>query len=148
MDNFFSSVTLFDSLCSRNTDAIGTVRANSKGLPKELMQKNMEKGEVAAMYKGKLMALRWRDKKYVQMLSATHDSTVTEIISQEKTKEKPNVCIDYNDEMGGVDLSDAYLASYPSARKRLKKYYKKQFRHVLYMATFNSFILYKKCGGK
>ena len=37
IDNFFSSITLFDSLCSRNTDAVGTVRANSKGLPKELM---------------------------------------------------------------------------------------------------------------
>ena len=50
--------------------------------------------------------------------------------------------------MGGVNLSDVYLASCPSARKRLKKYYKKQFRHVLDMATFNSFILYKKCGEK
>ena len=50
--------------------------------------------------------------------------------------------------MGGVDLSDAYLASYPSARKRMKKYYKKQFRHILDMAIFNAFILYKKSGGK
>ena len=50
--------------------------------------------------------------------------------------------------MGGVDLSDAYLASYPSARKRLKKYYKKQFRHIMDMATFNAYLLYKKCGGE
>ena len=46
-----------------------------------------------------------------------------------------------------MDLSDAYLTSYPSARKSLKKYYIKQFRHVLDMATFNALILYQKCGG-
>ena len=39
MDNFFSSTHLFDLLCSRSTDAVGTVRANSKGLPKKLMKK-------------------------------------------------------------------------------------------------------------
>ena len=148
MDNFFTSTGLFDLLCTRNTDAVGTVRANSKGLPKELMQKKMQRGDVEAMYKDKLVVLRWRDKKYVQMLSTTHDATTSEITSRGKTKQKPQVCLDYNDKMGGVDLSDAYLASYPSARKRLKKYYKKQFRHVLDMATFNSFIIYRKCGGE
>ena len=89
------------------------------------------------------MALRWRDKKYVQMLSTTHKSSVK---SFRKVKQKPSVCIDYNHKMGGVDLSDAYLASYPSARKRLK-YYIKQFYHALDMATCNSFILYKKYRG-
>ena len=49
--------------------------------------------------------------------------------------------------MGGVDLSDACLTLYPSARKSLKKYYIKQFWHVLDMATFIAFILYQKCGG-
>ena len=148
MDNFFSSTHLFDLLCSRSTDAVGTVRANSKGLPKKLMKKKLNKGDVAAMYKDKLMALRWRDKKCVQMLSTIHDATTVEVESRGKTKQKPKVCVDYNDRMGGVDLSDAYLASYPSARKRMKKYYKKQFRHILDMATFNAFILYKKCGGE
>ena len=117
MDNFFSSTHLFDLLCSRSTVGVGTVRANSKGLPKKLMKKKLNKGDVAAMYKDKLMALRWRDKKCVQMLSTIHDATTVEVESRGKTKQKPKVCVDYNDRMGGVDLSDAYLASYPSARK-------------------------------
>ena len=94
------------------------------------------------------MALRWRDKKYVNMLSTIHDDSTVEIVVRGKKAVKPQVCLDYNDKMGGVDLSDAYLASYPSARKRLKKYYKKQFRHIMDMATFNAYLLYKKCGGE
>ena len=112
------------------------------------MSKILKKGEVAAMYRGKVMALRWRDKKYVNMLSTIHDDSTVEIVVRGKKAVKPQVCFDYNDKMGGVDLSDAYLASYPSARKRLKKYYKKQFRHIMDMATFNAYLLYKKCGGE
>ena len=50
--------------------------------------------------------------------------------------------------MGGVDLSDCFLSSYPSARKCLKKYYQKQFRHILDMVILNAHILFKKSGGK
>ena len=75
------------------------------------------------MHRGKAMALRWRDKKYVNMLSTIHDDSIVEIVVCGKKAVKPQVCLDYNNKMGGVDLSDAYLASYPSARKRLKKYY-------------------------
>ena len=92
------------------------------------------------------MALQWRDNKYVSMLSSFHDDAVTEVIVCRKVKQKPQVCHDYNDKMGGVDCSDAYLASYPSARKWLKKYYIKQFRHLMDMASLNAFILYKKNG--
>ena len=46
MDNFFSSTQLFDKLCENSTDAVGTVRANSKSLPKDLMSKILKKGEV------------------------------------------------------------------------------------------------------
>ena len=98
MDNFFSSTYLFDLLCSRSTDAVGTVRANSKGLPKKLMKKKLKKGDVAAMYKDKLMALRWRDKKCVQMLSTVHDAATTEVESRGKTKQKPQMCLDYTTE--------------------------------------------------
>ena len=148
MDNFFSSPHLFDLLCQNQTDAVGTVRINRQGLPDELKTITLQKGEVFAMYRNKLMALRWRDKKYVSMLSSFHDDAVTEVTVRRKVKQKPQVCLDYNDKMGGVDLSDAYLASYPSARKRLKKYYIKQFRHLMDMAALNSFILYKKNRGE
>lgn len=67
------------------------------------------------------MALKWKNKKDVHMLSTCHDAETTEVsTARNETVRKPRVCADYNDTMEGVDLSDAFLASYSSARKRLK----------------------------
>ena len=46
--------------------------------------------------------------------------------------------------MGGVDKVDQHLANYPSARKRSKKYYK-VFFHLMDLALWNSYLLYKAC---
>ena len=40
MDNWFSSPDLFEKLCNRNTDAIGTLCQNRKGVPSEI-KKNL-----------------------------------------------------------------------------------------------------------
>lgn len=96
------------------------------------------------------MLLKWKDKKDVHMLSTTHDARTKEVRAAEPNKPpviKPLVCCDYNNTMGGVDLSDAFLSAYPCARKRMKKYYIKQFRHILDMSVLNAHILYKKMGG-
>jgi hypothetical protein len=50
--------------------------------------------------------------------------------------------------MNGVDLSDAYLVSYWSARKRLKKYYQKHLQHMMDICCLNSYLLYVKMGNE
>ena len=50
--------------------------------------------------------------------------------------------------MGGLDRSDEMLISYEAEWKRIKNWYKKQFMHLINVATFNSHILYKKKVGK
>jgi hypothetical protein len=57
--------------------------------------------------------------------------------------EKPKVVIDYNSGKEGADLSDAYLTSYCSTRKRLKKYYQKHFHHWIHVCCLNWFLLKK-----
>jgi hypothetical protein len=52
--------------------------------------------------------------------------------------------MDKNSMMGGVDMSDAYLLSYRSTRKRLKKYYQKHFCHLIYIYCLNSYFLHEK----
>ena len=61
---------------------------------------------------------------------------------------KPKAVADYNSHMGGVDLSDNLLAHFSTARSRMRKFYKKMFRHMLDIAVLNSFITYAKMGGK
>ena len=65
----------------------------------------------------------------------------------EGNKKKPQACVDYIDVMGGVDLSDQCIVTYSAARKRMKKYYQKIFRHMLDVTVFNAFIVQKKQGG-
>ena len=145
MDNFFSSPKLFETFCENGTNAVGTIRANRKGVPKQLTQHKLKKGELKALYNGRLMLLKWKDKKDVHILSNFHDASVKSV---GKMPIKPIFCYDYNDTMGGVDLSYCFLSLYPSARKHLKKYYQKQFRHILDMAILNAHILFKKSGAK
>ena len=44
-DNYYNSVQLFDYLTTRSTYAMGTLHANRKTNPKEVISKNLKKGE-------------------------------------------------------------------------------------------------------
>jgi hypothetical protein len=46
--------------------------------------------------------------------------------------------------MEGVDMCDAFLVSYCSTRRRLKKYYQKHFHHLLDICSLNIYFLYNK----
>jgi hypothetical protein len=49
---------LFNLWNQLHTGAVGTVRSNGKGLPKDVMNSKLKKGEVAVSYRNKLMALK------------------------------------------------------------------------------------------
>ena len=63
-----------------------------------------------------------------------------------KLKEMPLVWYTfiYNSNMGGGDRSDQMLSSYECERKRVKKWYKKSFMHILNAIAFNCCILHNK----
>lgn len=147
-DNFYTSPQLADILVANKTDIYGTVRLNRKEMPPAIKDVKLKKGEVVAFRRGKVMTLRWKDKKDVTLLSTIHNAKMLQITKRDKVKEKPAVVHDYNDTMGGVDRVDQMLASYPLPRKRGKKYYRKIFFHLLDLAIFNSMVLYMKRGGQ
>lgn len=147
-DNFYTSPELAELLVSRSTDMYGTLRKTRRGVPPALKGKKLKKGEVAAFSKGKLMAIQWKDKKDVTLLSSVHNCAMKSVVKRGKRKDKPVVVVDYNDTMGGVDRVDQHLADYPIPRKRGKKYYKKIFFHLLELSIWNSFVLYNKTGGR
>ena len=76
-----------------------------------------------------MMAQKRRDKRDVAVLSTCHiDQMVSIQSSRAWAKMNPKAILTYNDKMGGVDLSDQQLTSYPCERKRHKVWYKKFFR--------------------
>jgi hypothetical protein len=46
--------------------------------------------------------------------------------------------------MGGEDVSGAYLVSYHSSRRRMRKYYQKHFCHLIDICCPNIYLLNKK----
>ena len=145
MDNFYTSPELFDILIQNKTDAYGTVRSNRRNLPPELPKQKLNKGEVVAWQKGKMMALKWKDKKDVCLMSTVHNAA-SSVVKTKGGKEvlKPNLVLDYNHTMGGVDKADQELTYFPVMRKQQKRYYKKIFRHLLEQCLWNAYILFQE----
>lgn len=149
MDNYYNSPQLADLLISNKTDVYGTLRLNRKEVPIELKNRKLLKGEIVAFQRGQVCALKWKDKKDISLISTVHSNATGKVTTKRnETRVKPAVVIDYNDTMGGDDRVDQHLADYNLPRKRGKKYYKKLFYHLLDLALWNSFTLYRKSGGK
>ncbi|KAJ4448708.1 hypothetical protein ANN_00099 [Periplaneta americana] len=148
VDNFYTSPQLADILVSKRTDIYGTVRPTRKDMPPSFRSKKLNKGEIVAFQRGKLTAMRWKDKRDVCLLSTVHNSEMQRRRGRRNEVVKPVAVFAYNDTMGGVDKVDQHIANNPLPRKRGKKYYKKIFFHLLDLAVWNAFILFKKHGGK
>ncbi|XP_035212569.1 piggyBac transposable element-derived protein 4-like [Stegodyphus dumicola] len=147
VDNFYNSPELADILIRHKTDIYGTLRPSRKNVPAVLKATKVKKGDIIAFQRGKMMALKWTDKKTVCMLSTVHNPAVIEVNKQNKIVKKPLAVIEYNDTMAGVDKADQSLSYYPSARKQQKRHYKKMFLHLLNQLVWNAFVLYSKRTG-
>ena len=101
VDNYMSP-ELADVLIKQNTDIYGTVNSRRKDLPQGFSKGKLQQGEIQAFQRGKVMALKWQDKKTVCLLSTVHKAT-TKVVKYRCGKEvvKPKVVCDYNDIMGG-----------------------------------------------
>ena len=162
MDNYYTSVPLFEDLEARGTLACGTVRSNRKGLPKDITDarneevKGLERGESLYRQKGTVSCVGWKDSKMVYMLTTTPvDPAVNSEVErsvkvgnkwQKKAVNQPSVIFDYNQHMGGVDLSDQRVTSYSRLMKGTVWYYK-IFFYLLELSVSNAQILMAKSFG-
>ena len=82
MDNFYSSVPLFQELRVMKIGACGTVRSNRKDLPKELKKVKLKCGERLKIWQSlnnTMIACTWQDTGRVNMLSTVGASGVTAV---------------------------------------------------------------------
>ncbi|XP_037774856.1 piggyBac transposable element-derived protein 4-like [Penaeus monodon] len=108
-ENWYTSPTLFHYLQARKTSAVGTVRLNRRDMPLDLQQDQ-------------------NDLPSVGPVTTAHTSKVVTLPPNRRGVErsKPEVVVDYNNGMKGVDFSDQLAQSYPSTKKTVK-WYKKFF---------------------
>lgn len=144
MDNFYCSVKLGEFLNSRQTHMIGTLRSNRKENPKYVTSKKLKKGESIWKRKGHITVGKWRDKRDVLVISTKHKFEMI-LAKNRKGNEsrKPNIVVDYNDNMSGIDRGDQMVSYYSTPRKTIR-WYMKLFFHLLDIALWNGHYIYKK----
>ena len=144
-DNWYTSYNLYVYLHEHYTGACGTLRTNRACLPPEFVTEKLQRGETRSRTNGNVVALRYKDKKDVYLLSTIHRTD--EITSTSKRNndgeviEKNKIITDYNSFMGGVDKNDAMISNYSSVRKS-HKWTTKVVLHFIEEAVFNAYIIH------
>ncbi|CAM1326248.1 Uncharacterised protein at_DN0157 [Pycnogonum litorale] len=99
-----------------------------------------------------ILFLQWKDNKVVSFGSTIHaggdqETTLRTVkengVYSRKRISIPRVTKDYNQFMGGVDLSDQLIGSYNLLLKT-HKWWKIIFLHVIDIAVVNAFILFQE----
>lgn len=149
MDNLFTSVYTLREMLKEKTYGAGTARAG-RGLPPDLEKTKVElenKGD----FKFKqgpdlLLGVAWQDSGHVVGLSTRHDGSDGVVLRREKGKagrherKCPDIFVDYNKYMGGVDLADQRRARH-TCRLRAYKWWHPVFYWIIDTAMVNAHII-------
>ena len=145
VDNGYTIVTLFQYLFEHSTQACGTICSNCKGYPVPVKQAKLKRGEVIAHRSSELLAMKFKDKRDVPVLTTIHNEEMTP--GRNAAHEKPKCIVDHNKYIGGVERTNQLLQPYEIARESLKWYEKIAF-HFLQLALLKCFLAFKKNGGQ
>ena len=162
MDNWFTSVALYEYLFARQTLACGTVRQDRRGTPPELKERCVRSsGDCKQWFsslgdrddQGCLQCVAWFDNRKVCFLSTAHDQSQGTVVRKaskgkpERTYARPTVAKDYNLNYNGVDKHDQLRSAFGSKLK-FKKWWKYLFFFCLDSALVNAYCIHKFCAGK
>ena len=153
VDNFYTSPSLLLELLDQGTYCTGTVRANRKGFPKQLLPDTTYPSgtyRYAVCKKNNhLIGIWWRDRKDVFVLTTMHNESASNVMKRPKGEQEkketpcPTAIIDYNNYMGGVDLADQMLSYYSMTSRRMLKWWKKVFWRMVDLCIVNSWIIFR-----
>ena len=141
IDNFYTSLRLAKYLIEDGTNVTGTIRENRKQFPLKLKNTILQKGEAAFYQHDSIVIVKYRAKrdsargqpKVVFVLSTSYGAAMkntNRVDTDGNVIQKPTSIIDYNHNMGGVDLVDQQLDSLHILRKSYK-WYKKLFLRLV-----------------
>jgi hypothetical protein len=157
VDNYFTSVQLFENLLSRGIYAVGTTRYIRRGFPVSL--KGDKRGEkrgtlhVRMHQDRRIAAVHWTDTKPVYFLSTVANpvevggmNTVRKQRSKKTAIPISPMQLLYSRHMHGVDVSDQLRATYSTAIAT-KKWYMRIYFFLLDTTITNAYQMYReRCG--
>ncbi|CAG5057771.1 unnamed protein product [Parnassius apollo] len=110
-DNYYNSVELTRKMSANETYLCGTLQSTRKGNPKVVTSAKLKKGKMIWRRKGEVAVCKWKDKRDVLTISNMHNPEMITIRNRRNLlKLKPNIVVDYNNGMGGVDHSDQMIS--------------------------------------
>lgn len=105
-----------------------------------VFEQKLKKGETEWRTSEHLLALNWKDRRDVCMLTTMQENKIVTLPqidrSTNENKKKPLCVMQYNEHMGAVDRCDMLISSVDFTRKSIK-WYKNLFFHVIdtYMSS-------------
>ena len=132
MDNYYTSVDLFENLYTHGMQACGKCRTNPVGFPKDLTSKDLpivkalKRGDRIYRQKDKITCVTWQDRKLVCVLSSVPTNVATEDVQRSVrdggrwTRRQFQSALpikQYNSYMGGLDLADRHTTTYARLMK-------------------------------
>ena len=135
-DSFYAYRDVIEYLTAQQIGSVCTVNSRRTFLPGAIKKarSGMAKGEAVFRRCGNLLALLYKDRSNVRLLSNVHSSQIE--------NGRPIALRDYNQLAKGVDRSNQRIASYFFRHRHLKWY---KTLHVSFLETClsNAYILYK-----
>ena len=77
IDNFYTSYPLARFMLVEKTHVVGTVRPSRAKVPKEVLKKKLQRGEMVAQEESHdILVLKWRDTRDVHVLSTKNSPDI------------------------------------------------------------------------
>lgn len=141
MDNFFTTISLADTLQSWRLSMVGTMKKNKTCLPPEFKASSRrEELSTEFGFGENKMICSYVPKKNraVVLLSTTHfDNEISDI------KQKPKMILFYNETKGAVDTMDKMLGQYTTKRKTYR-WPLSLFYNILDLSALAAYIIYSE----
>ena len=111
MDNWYSSVQLYQYLLQHSTTACGTLRKNKT--PVVIRNKDVCRGEIVKVAAENILCLKFVDSSLIHVITTEHNASTQAVLVRGRRrrfpgeqKQKPVAVCQYNKYMGGVDKMD------------------------------------------
>lgn len=86
VDNFYTSYELAKEMLQKKTHVVGTLRANKKNIPREILQAKIKKGEMISREDPNgIVVLKWRDTRDVRVLTTKHEPRMVSVRVSKKS---------------------------------------------------------------
>ena len=150
VDNFFTTVSLAESLLQNDTYRIRTLRSNRVGSGYAVLRKKLKRDEFYWLHSSNdIKLIKWKDKRDVLIIftKPSHPTTLVDTGKINQANErtmKPSIVLDYNKGKQGIDLSDQLSTYYTCLRRSKRWYLKVAFEIIFGMSIVNACLSFKE----